>query len=207
MPLIFWFPAANVHSSSSSDPRPFDVFEKAINLNKLISHILAQTNLYASQNGCHFVTNDVEMKAFLGINSIMSINKLPSIEHYWSTKKYIGNQGLRDVMTKSRFKEILHLIHFSDNNTADSNNKGNKVRPLIDHFNEAFQSAMANSPNQSIDEHMIKFKGRSTMKQYIKSKPVKWKFKFWFHCDSNTGYLYELDMCLGRKESTEYNLG
>ena len=54
---------------------------------------------------------------------------------------------------------------------------------------------------------MIKFKGRSSMKQYIKSKPIKWGFKFWFRCDSKTGYLHELNMYLGRKESTEYNLG
>ena len=122
-------------------------------LNKLISHIAAQKKLYASQNGCNFVTNDAEMKVFLGMNSIMSINKL---EHYWSTKKYIGNQGLRNFMTKSRFKEILCKIHSSDNDMADSNHKGNKVRPLIDRFTEAFQNTMANSPNQSIDDHMIK---------------------------------------------------
>ena len=48
-----------------------------------------------------------------------------------------------------------------------------KVIPLIDRFNEAFQNIMANSPNQSIDDHMIKFRERSSMKQYIKSKPIK----------------------------------
>ena len=73
---------ANILLHLSSDPRSFDVFEKANDLNKLISHTGAQTNLYASQNGCNFVTNDAEMKVFLGMNSIMSINKLPSIEHY-----------------------------------------------------------------------------------------------------------------------------
>ena len=44
------------------------------------------------------------------------------------------------------------------------------------------------------------------MKQFIKSKPIKWGFKFWFRCDSKTSYLY--DICIwGAKESTEYNLG
>ena len=152
----------------SSDPRSFDVFEKAIDFSNLISHIVAQKKLYASQNDCNFVSNDAKMKTFLGMNSIMSINKLPSIEHYRSSGKHIGNQGLRDVMTKSRFKKILLKIHFSDNDTADSNDEGNKVRPLIDHFNEAFQNAMANSPNQSIDDHMIKFKGKLSMKHCIK---------------------------------------
>ena len=53
----------------------------------------------------------------------MSINKLPSVEHYWSTDNCIGNQGLRNVMTKPRFKEILCNIHFSDNDAADSSDK------------------------------------------------------------------------------------
>ena len=93
-----------------TDTRPVNVFEKAIDLNKLVFHIVAQTNLYASKNRCSFVTNDAEMKASFEMNSIMSINKLRSIEHYWSTEKYNGNQGLRNVMTKSRFKEILSNI-------------------------------------------------------------------------------------------------
>ena len=91
------------------------------------------------------------MKSFLGINNIMSINKLFSIELFWCADNYIGNQGIRDVITKSRFKEILHNIHFSDNDTHDSNNKGNKAVPLIDNFNEAFQNPLATSSNQSID--------------------------------------------------------
>ena len=54
------------------------------------------------------------MKVLLEMNSIMSMNNLPSIEHYCSTDNYIAKQGLRDDMTKPRFKEILCNIHFSD---------------------------------------------------------------------------------------------
>ena len=45
------------------------------------------------------------------------------------------------------------------------------------------------------------------MKQYIKSKPIKWGFKFWFRCASKTGYLYQMDIYLGHKKATEFNLG
>lgn len=96
------------------------------------------------------------------MNNTMNVNKLPTIEHYWCNENYIGN---RSVMTKSRFKEILHNTHFSDNDTPDSNNKGNKVRPLTDHFNEAFQTAMGHYPSQNTDEHMTKFKRTSSIKQ------------------------------------------
>ena len=45
------------------------------------------------------------------------------------------------------------------------------------------------------------------MKQYIKKKPIKWGFKFWYRCASATRYLYQLDMYLGKKENVETNLG
>ena len=37
---------ANILLHFSSDPRPFDVFENAIDLNKLISHIVAQSFIF-----------------------------------------------------------------------------------------------------------------------------------------------------------------
>ena len=39
------FELANISLHFATDPRQFDVFEKVIGLNKLISHIVAQTNL------------------------------------------------------------------------------------------------------------------------------------------------------------------
>ena len=45
------------------------------------------------------------------------------------------------------------------------------------------------------------------MKEYIKSKPIKWSFKFWFRCSSKSGYLYQMDIYLGRKQTPEFNLG
>ena len=45
------------------------------------------------------------------------------------------------------------------------------------------------------------------MKQYVENKPVKWGFKFWYGCASETGYLYQFDLYLGKKEGAEENLG
>ena len=46
-----------------------------------------------------------------------------------------------------------------------------KIRPLIDHFNTAFQAAREQSKEQSI-EHIVKFKGHSAKKQYIKTNKI-----------------------------------
>lgn len=54
---------------------------------------------------------------------------------------------------------------------------------------------------------MVKFKGNHSMKQYIKSKPIKLGFKFWLRCDAVTGYLFEFDIYTGKKNEPELGLG
>ena len=61
--------------------------------------------------------------------------------------------------------------------------------------------------HQSIEEHMCKFKGKSIMRQYMKNKPIRWGFKFWFRCGAKSDYLYEFDRYLGRKGNAEFGLG
>ena len=41
----------------------------------------------------------------------------------------------------------------------------------------------------------------------MKKKPIKWGCKFWFCCGAKSGYLFEFDMYLGNKGSTEFGLG
>ena len=45
------------------------------------------------------------------------------------------------------------------------------------------------------------------MKQDVKKKPIKWGFKYWYRCDSETGYVYQLELYQGRKKKMELNLG
>ena len=76
-------------------------------------------------------------------------------------------------MARSRFEDILQNLHFSDNTKDTKSDKGYKVRSLINHFNQSFSNSVSNDDSQGVDEHMVKFKGRSSMKQYLKSKPTK----------------------------------
>lgn len=47
-----------------------------------------------------------------------------------------------------------------------------KLRPMITELND-FKQESANSRTQSIDECMVKFEGRSSLKQYMPKKPIK----------------------------------
>jgi hypothetical protein len=45
---------------------------------------------------------------------------------------------------------------------------------------------------------MIKYKGRSSMKQYMPNKPIKRGFKVWVRGDPRNGYVSQLDVYVGK---------
>ena len=110
-------------------------------------------------------------------------------------------------MARLRFEDILRNFHYSDNTKDDKSDKGYKIISLINHFNQRFSNFVSNDDSQSIHKHMVKFKGRSSMRKYVKNKPIKWDFRFWYCCASETGYLYQFDLFLGKKQNAEENLG
>ena len=59
-------------------------------------------------------------------------------------------------------------------------------------------------PNRenSIDEAMIPFEGRSSLKQYVSLKPVKQGFKVWVRVDSWNDYFCEFEMYTGKADTT-----
>ena len=119
----------------------------------------------------------------------MTINKLSAVAQYWRVENLSGVL-FQNTIIQNRFCEILQNLHFSDNTYDDKTDRGFKVRSVIDHLNKRFGEVLSNNKEQ-INKHMVKFKERSDMKQYIKSKPIKWGFQIWFRCSSKTGYLYK----------------
>ena len=119
----------------------------------------------------------------------MTINKLSTVAQYWRVENLSGVL-FQNTIIQNRFCEILQNLHFSDNTYDDKTDRGFKVRSVRDHLNKKFGEVLSNNKEQ-IKKHMVKFKERSDMKQYIKSKPIKWGFQIWFRCSSKTGYLYK----------------
>ena len=106
---------------------PFDIFQMVTRMNELLEIFVMETNRYATQKGHNFETTVDEMKALLGINFIVGINKLPSLEDYWSTDKCIGNENIENVMTRTRLQSILQNLHFSNNGNDNKTDKSYKI--------------------------------------------------------------------------------
>ena len=78
--------SGNVSAHLAEHSTPFSVFENALDFAQLVEIIVKETNKYAQQNGRNFSRNSDEIRAFLGINFVMGINKLPSIDKYWAAE-------------------------------------------------------------------------------------------------------------------------
>ena len=114
----------------------------------------------------------------------------------WKDSKRHDKDNISVHLTKSL------LFQWQQYNNDDKTDKSYKIRPVIKHLNKAFAENLLNSPFPSVDEHMF-----NCMKQHIKSKLIKWGFRQWYRCDSETFYVYQLELYQGRKGKRELNLG
>nr|XP_023022033.1 piggyBac transposable element-derived protein 4-like [Leptinotarsa decemlineata] len=80
------------------------------------------------------------------------------------------------------------------------------LRPVLNEISKNFMDCMAPSRELAIDESMNKFKGRSTLKQYLPKKPIKRGYKVWMLANKN-GYCQKFEIYTGKSEDTEKNLG
>ncbi|XP_023226159.1 piggyBac transposable element-derived protein 3-like [Centruroides sculpturatus] len=158
-----------------------------------ISNIVFQSNLYSQQKQINIKTiRDEEMYGFLGLQFLFGYHCLPQTHHYWCSDIDLCIPIVREVMARERYKQILSNLHVNDNLSIPSDNKDKlyKIRPLITVMNKNFKKFRLPDQFQSIDESMVKFKGRSSLKQYNPMKPVKRGYKLWCRADMS-GYIYE----------------
>lgn len=192
---------------------PIDIFRDFID-KQILDSIAFQTNLYSTQQGkAYKPTNAREIEIFIGINFLMALKKQPSYRDYWSTDSFYTDHAISNAMSFNRFSWLLSHIHINDNSTAKPRNdpefdKLHKVRPFLDHLQNKFKSLYFPKQHQSIDESMIKFKGRSSIKQYMPMKPIKRGYKVWVRADDN-GYVCEFSVYTGKNnnKSVEHGLG
>ena len=148
-----------------------------------------QCNLYARQNppgsSYNWVdTSESEMKLFMGIHLAMGVHKLPCVEDYWSQHPLLGAPGVIQGMPVRRFKALQCCLHLNDNSTAKKRgesgyDKLHKVRPMLESVRENCLWYCRLHREVSVDEAMVGFKGRSSMKQYCPMKPTKRGYTVW----------------------------
>ena len=98
---------------------------------KVLQHIVEQTNLYASQENADKQEKDPdwfnedgmanelsvkELKAFLGVQVMMSIVQLPTLHSYWNEQDpFFYHSEIAKVVPRNQFLVILRYLHLNDN--------------------------------------------------------------------------------------------
>ena len=184
----------------------------------LLLKIVEETNRYA--NLCRkanlsdddpppteWMTDQDEISAFIGFTILMGLNRLPSLYDYWSVDPLLH---YFPRISRKRLTEINWYLHFVNNDTLaalgeEGYSRLQKIEPVI---KAVFLTNYNPHQQNAIDEAMIKFKGRSSLKQYMRNKPGKRGIKVWVRADSINGYLCDFNVYT-RKEGdrSEDNLG
>jgi hypothetical protein len=152
------------------------------------------------------------MKAFIGCLILMGIHQLPALSNFWSSDSLLNVDAIADVMTSKRFKNLVVNIHCNNNeNKKPRNNaeydKLHKLRPFIEKLRNCKDNYKLSS-FLSVDESMIPFKDRSSMKQYMPMKLVKRGYNVLCLLDSNRGYVIKFDIYTGKcKTNSDFTLG
>ena len=81
-------------------------------------------------------------------------------------------------------------------------------RPVVEYLSSRVAAVYEPGRDLSIDEAMIPFKGRSSLKQYMPLKPVRRGIKVWARAEASNGYVSAFQVYTGKQGgTTETGLG
>lgn len=192
----------------------------------LVNHIVIETNRYAEQqlqlnpaavkphSRMHnwIPTTSEEIQKFFGLTFLMGIIKKPKIAMYWSKDPLYTTPIFAEIMPRNRYQLLLRFLHFADNSTSpDPTNPDRdrlyKIRSIIDHLFEKFQTVYDVSQKVSVDESLLLWKGRLLFRQYLPLKRSRYGIKLYKLCESTTGYTYRFQVYVGKDTSFELPVG
>jgi len=116
--------------------------------------------------------------------------------------------AFRKIMASQRFESILRFLHFVYNNSVlpwKDRDRLFKIRPVIEELVCQFQQNYTLAREISIDETMVKFKGRKFFRQFLPRKPIRFGFKLFTLAESKSGYIWNFEFYIGRKGEAEQN--
>jgi len=71
----------------------------------------------------------------------------------------------------------MAYLHLADNQSVPADDKTAKVAPLYQKLNENLKQFGIWYSSLSIDESMVPYYGKNSIKQFIRGKPIRFGFK------------------------------
>nr|XP_022902638.1 piggyBac transposable element-derived protein 4-like [Onthophagus taurus] len=123
-----------------------------------------------------------------------------------------ANPVYRATMSIFLFEEIRRFVRVDDKRTRNARLETDKlamVSYIWDLFIQQCKTCVIPDTNVTIDEQLVRFRGRCTFVQYMPSKPDKYGLKIFRMCESTSGYALDglVYVCRQPGEPPHKNLG
>lgn len=186
-----------------SDMSPVEIFEKFFD-NDVFQLIMDESSRYAFQTNKHRVKLDIiDIKAFLGFLFFTGYHTLPRERLYWSQREDFGVELVKQLFSRDRYIQLKSILHFANNDIPlEDKTKDFKIAPLYAKLNENFKQFGIHDEYLSIDEQMVKYFGRNSLKQFIRNKPIRFGMKNWATC-GESGYCYHAKLYCGKENDCD----
>lgn len=162
------------------------------------SHDLKTYIIEATQeNGYKLSMSD--LNTFLGIMIFSTHNRRLGQRDYWSSDPFLSSHIVSEAISRNKFELIKKHLKYCKLQDKKESDKVWRVRPIVDIFKRNIMKFGVFCTALSIDEMMVKYYGRFKLKQFIKSKPIRFGIKLWALCSAN-GYAFNFDIYCGKNE-------
>ncbi|XP_039503935.1 piggyBac transposable element-derived protein 4-like [Pimephales promelas] len=183
----------------------------------VVRTIIDNTNSNAAKRikaGRKFVWKTLTTQEFYIFMAIILYTGLVQVHlrsDYWRKAWPYNFHFPSEKMSRSRFEAILWSLHLSNPEEDEENERKRntdqydrlfKIKPLYTEIVTACQANFHPYKNICIDERMVASKARSSMKQYMKDKPIKWGYKLFVLADASTAYTWNFFVYSGKKMVT-----
>lgn len=167
-----------------------------------IEHLKATKKLKAASRFSFWHDTDVrEVCVYFAMQILMGISIRMNYKEYWTNFLLLEMPGFKRLMSYNRFLLLNRFIHFSNNadyTHIQDSSKLFKLKPILKHLNGKFQSMYNLSREVCLDESLTLFKHRLSWKQSIGMRPDRFGVKAFELCEPSTGYLYKLNIYMGK---------
>lgn len=159
----------------------------------MINDIIKNTNAYAAEkigdqelskrsiwNTWENVTKE-EFLAFIAVILNMGTMPLSHKQEYWATSEvsYIPFYG--NTFTRDRFNQIFWMLHLKQTPSNDKSLKTRlqKASSFLEYISDQFSDYWIPNNCISVDESVVKFKGKISFITYNPNKPTKWGIRIY----------------------------
>ena len=175
---------------------------------ELLNYLMDETNDYAwycrnelrTTLSCQWDRcNITNLAHYLGLQIFFGLLPASNVRQYWRRGFFLATLNVPALMTRDAFLAMDRYFHGFNQRAIPRGNQYRliAVRSVMEYLQDRCRSLVVPGENLSLDEGMMAYKGRLSIKVYNPKKPKKYGVKFFFVTESSTGYVLDFSIYSG----------